>query len=183
MKKNIEDILENIENTPAGFGVRAIAAVTDLAIFFIVSFFLISLIYHGDLSHIGVVMENYGKSDEYTYFYIISWFVLILIIIALWTDWGGKTPGKALFNIHIVKLDNSSIGFTRSIIRFLGYILSTIPLFIGFFMIFVTKNKRGLHDLVSGTKVVYTSKAKTYYQDRWFGWTSYKLKEKDDNES
>ncbi|MEA1918610.1 MAG: RDD family protein, partial [Campylobacterota bacterium] len=41
------------------------------------------------------------------------------------------------------------------IIRYIGYIVSIIPLMIGFFMVAFRSDKRALHDLLAGTVVIY----------------------------
>ncbi len=128
--------MENKEDRPAGFWIRLSAYIVDNLIFAIV-FTLISSI-HSDFDAMYL-------------------FIFPLSIIVLWALWGGKTPGKALVGIHIVKLDGSPIGWVESIIRYLGYILNGITLLIGFLMIAVRRDKRGLHDLVAKTMVVHES--------------------------
>ena len=78
-----------------------------------------------------------------------------IIIIVLWAKWSGKTPGKAAMGIRIVKMNGENIDWKTSIIRYFGYFLSILTLFIGFLMVGFRKDKRGLHDLVAGTKVIH----------------------------
>jgi uncharacterized RDD family membrane protein YckC len=66
----------------------------------------------------------------------------------------GQTPGKKLAHIRVVDaqtLENAS--YWRLTLRFIGYFISLITL-IGFFVGLFRKDKRSLHDLLSGTAVI-----------------------------
>lgn len=66
----------------------------------------------------------------------------------------GQTPGKKLSRIRVVDaktFQNASIW--RLTLRFIGYFISFITL-IGFFIGLFRKDKRALHDLLSGTAVI-----------------------------
>jgi uncharacterized RDD family membrane protein YckC len=62
------------------------------------------------------------------------------------------TPGKRLSKIWVTGLKSERISIRKSAIRFLSKILST-QLLIGYIMIFLTRNKQGLHDLIAKTIV------------------------------
>lgn len=66
----------------------------------------------------------------------------------------GQTPGKMLFKIRVVGTDGHSLSLMKSFLRWIGYYLSTIPLMLGFLMIFFTRQKQALHDKVAGTYVI-----------------------------
>jgi uncharacterized RDD family membrane protein YckC len=80
----------------------------------------------------------------------------LIVTMLFWKKWRGATPGKRFVGIHIVdaktyeELDNK-----QAIIRSFGYIASTFSFLIGFLMVAFRKDKRGLHDLLAGTIVVY----------------------------
>ena len=79
-----------------------------------------------------------------------------MIFIFAWKKWN-STPGKMLFGIKIVDektMKEPSTG--QCLLRFLGYIVSTFTLFIGFLMIGFNKRKKGLHDYIAGTIVIYS---------------------------
>ena len=74
--------------------------------------------------------------------------------VLLWRR-DGQTPGKKFAQIRVVDaktLQRASYG--KLCLRFLGYFLSFVTI-IGFFLLFLRKDKRTLHDLLSGTAVVY----------------------------
>ena len=68
----------------------------------------------------------------------------------------GQTPGKMLLRLKVVRTDGTPLGFTRAAERFVGYILSLLPLYVGFLLIAFSREKQGLHDLIAGTFVIRT---------------------------
>ena len=71
-----------------------------------------------------------------------------------WT-WRGQTPGKMAVGVRIVDADGNSVGIGRSILRYIGYIVSFMMFFcFGFLMIAWDGKKQGLHDKIAGTYVV-----------------------------
>lgn len=62
--------------------------------------------------------------------------------------------GKRLFNLYIVDKNGNRLSYLHSFGRLVAYVVSAIPLNIGFFMIGFTSKKRGLHDLLASTYVV-----------------------------
>ena len=73
--------------------------------------------------------------------------------IAFW-QLNGATPGKMALGIRIVRSSGEPIGLSSAIVRYIGYSLSALILFIGYLMIAFSHNKRGLHDLIADTVVI-----------------------------
>ena len=65
------------------------------------------------------------------------------------------TPGKAVLGLKITDNDGNQITGGTATVRYLGYIISAIVLYIGFIMVGFSDKKRGLHDMIAGTLVVY----------------------------
>ena len=86
--------------------------------------------------------------------------VSVLVVTAIfWRRWKGATPGKRVMNIHVV--DAKTLGEVSSVqamTRSLGYIVSRLILLVGFLMVAFRKDKRGLHDMMAGTLVIYNHK-------------------------
>ncbi|MFA6191115.1 MAG: RDD family protein [Sulfurimonas sp.] len=81
---------------------------------------------------------------------------VFVVTILFWEKWRGATPGKKLLHIKIIDSQtHKEISNKQAIIRSLGYIASTLFFLIGFFMVAFHVNKRGLHDLLAGTVVIY----------------------------
>ena len=77
----------------------------------------------------------------------------IVYAVGFWT-WRGQTPGKMLVGIKIVRTDGYPVGFAKSILRFLGYIVSTLVLLLGYLWIAFNPEKQGFHDKIASTYVV-----------------------------
>ncbi|MBI2916995.1 MAG: RDD family protein [Chloroflexi bacterium] len=93
-----------------------------------------------------------------------NWSLLGGMIVAAWTlafwVWRGQTPGKMLVGVRIVKADGSKLSAGRAVLRYIGYALSSFTLGIGFLMIAFDKQKRGLHDIIAGTRVIKVDRGK-----------------------
>ncbi len=89
---------------------------------------------------------------------LLGWaFILIplAIIIILFYFISGQTPGLKAYDMKVI--DNQTgekPTLILSILRFL-YFNVILFTFIGLFFPFLRKDKRGIHDLLSGTSVVY----------------------------
>jgi len=67
----------------------------------------------------------------------------------------GATPGKLIIGARIVRLDGTPIGYQLALLRWLAARVSDMALCIGYLFIAFRPDKRALHDLMVGTKVVY----------------------------
>jgi uncharacterized RDD family membrane protein YckC len=82
--------------------------------------------------------------------FVINWLYYALLESSAWQ----ATLGKKALGLEVTDLEGRRIGFGRASGRFFGKILSTIIIFIGFFMIGFTAKKQGLHDILAGTLVL-----------------------------
>jgi uncharacterized RDD family membrane protein YckC len=81
---------------------------------------------------------------------------VLVVTMLFWKRWRGATPGKKFVHIKIVDAKTfEDITNTQAITRSFGYIASTFAFLIGFIMVAFRKDKRGLHDLLAGTAVIY----------------------------
>lgn len=75
-------------------------------------------------------------------------------VIGFWATWLA-TPGKLLMDCQVIDsktLDKPHLG--KLIIRYLAYIVSSIPLGLGFLWMLIDKHNRSWHDMLSGTVVI-----------------------------
>ncbi len=121
----------------AGFWIRFLAYIIDGVILAVINFVLALVVGGGA----GATALQIAVGPVY--------------VIGFWTA-AGATPGKMALGLRIITDDGQPIGLGRSIVRYLGYIVSAIILLIGFLMIAFTREKRGLHDFIAGTVVVRT---------------------------
>jgi uncharacterized RDD family membrane protein YckC len=66
----------------------------------------------------------------------------------------GQTPGDRVMKIRVVTARLKRVKPSRGIVRCVGLILATVPLFIGYLPIPFDKRRRGLADWLAGTVVV-----------------------------
>jgi uncharacterized RDD family membrane protein YckC len=96
------------------------------------------------------------KSLEWELIFEIS---VLLVTMLFWKRWRGATPGKKYVNIKIVDTKTlHNITNKQAITRSFGYIISTLLFLVGFLMVAFRKDKRGLHDLLADTVVIYDDK-------------------------
>jgi uncharacterized RDD family membrane protein YckC len=67
----------------------------------------------------------------------------------------GATLGKMIVGAKIVRLDGSPLGYKYAFFRYLGRIVSDMTCYIGYLIVAFREDKRALHDLIVGTRVIY----------------------------
>jgi uncharacterized RDD family membrane protein YckC len=70
------------------------------------------------------------------------------------TLWRGRTPGKRLLGVRIVRLDGKPLGWWAALNRFGGYAASIFTGLLGFFEMFWDDNRQALQDRIASTVVV-----------------------------
>jgi uncharacterized RDD family membrane protein YckC len=65
------------------------------------------------------------------------------------------TPGKRICGIYVIRTNGAPLDATYGAMRYLAYFLSALPLFLGFLMVLWSDERKALHDIVCGTRVVY----------------------------
>ena len=131
--------------TYASFGRRVMATVID-SILLLMLMYLMVMLFGMDEMFLDIEAHAFP-----TLFDLVS----LIIIIALWVRYGA-TPGKMLLDCKIVdSRTGADLKITQSIIRYFGYIVAMVPLFIGIFWILVSKRNQGFHDLLAKTVVLY----------------------------
>ena len=66
-----------------------------------------------------------------------------------------STFGKRALGLVVTDVYGNRLDFTRASIRYVGRIVSTVILYLGFVLIAFSDKKQGLHDMIAGTLVVY----------------------------
>ncbi len=84
---------------------------------------------------------------------MIPFLMITAYFIGFWR-WRGQTPGKLALGITIVRFNGDSLSWGGAIMRFLGYIISAVPVPIGFIWIAFDSRRQGLHDKLAETYVI-----------------------------
>lgn len=69
--------------------------------------------------------------------------------------WLGATVGKLILGARIVRLDGGPLGFNQAALRYVCETVCYLSFFVGYILIGIREDKRGLHDLLARTKVVF----------------------------
>ena len=130
-----------------GFWVRFLATILDSIMLVLVIMGLLLSIY-------GMTALSQPDTLGFGGFFINN----ILPIIAVLFFWYYKlaTPGKIMMNVKIV--DEATLGrppFGRLVLRYFAYIVSILPLFLGFIWVAFDKKKQAFHDKIAKTVVIY----------------------------
>ena len=139
---------ESTEIEYAGFWVRFIAVLLDLILIGILTILFVSIFFGFDWL---ITDEILTKANT------LNFLLVAVVSILLWVNWKGRTPGKRMMGIRIVSYpDYQGFGYKKAIIRkIVGYTLSLMIIGLGYIMIGIRRDKRGLHDLIAGTCVIY----------------------------
>jgi uncharacterized RDD family membrane protein YckC len=76
------------------------------------------------------------------------------VFVTFWTLIG-QTPGMRFLGIRLQRDGSNEIGFRTSVKRALAIPLSVIPFGLGFLAILISPRRRGWHDVIAGTEVIY----------------------------
>lgn len=131
-----------------GFWARAIAMILDSILLVIVTWPILLLFY--DLNT-PITTEDMATDTAYI---IISYVLPTIAVIALWRKYRA-TPGKMLFKAEVVDADtHEAMSLGQSVLRYFSYILSSLPMFLGFTWIALDSRKQAWHDKLAGTVVI-----------------------------
>jgi len=140
----------------AGFWRRAAALLVDLIILSVISSMFMPYNYFGFMELWD--SDVWGISEwlilpQLIFGNLLSILVAVAYFIFFWV-WRGQTPGKMVLGIKVIRPDGSNVSIEIAFLRYLGYIVSSVVLFIGFIWIAIDKYKQGFHDKIAGTYVV-----------------------------
>jgi len=131
-----------------GFWRRFLAYVIDTAIIVTVILVVAVAIY-------GREYLRLSREGQTLLFDIVFQIALPALAAILFWRFRGATPGKMLLSARIVDAETLGPPSTGKLIgRYFAYLVSMIPLFLGFIWIAVDKRKQGWHDKLAGTVVV-----------------------------
>ena len=154
----------------AGFRRRLIAALIDDIVFLLLSaalgFLIFGRSYFQGADEQAII--NAMASDDYLALfaemsketpYILYNSFASYLLPAVMTIWCWlkfmATPGKLLMSCHVVDAKTGNrISLLQAVLRYFGYIISLLPLGLGFLWIIWDKRKQGFHDKIAGTVVV-----------------------------
>ena len=139
---------------PAGFWIRFVAVLIDSLVLFVVEFVLgvvAGLVWGGEIAETKVF-----KGTVTAFMFVFG----SVYYVALHTAFG-QTLGKMAMKIRVVPLDGGRISAGAAILRYIGYFVSGLIVGIGYLMAGLRHDKRALHDLLAGTRVIRLGEARS----------------------
>jgi len=85
---------------------------------------------------------------------VVSVAFIIAYYLFFWTV-AGRTPGKYLMGLRVLLRSGKKLKLRHAVFRYAGYYLSGLAFGLGFFWILVDDERRGWHDRLAGTLVIY----------------------------
>ncbi len=148
-----------------GFWRRSVAFSIDKVILLIISL----IVYY-----IGsrIMAPDYGLIDLFSpSVYTLLWsyygvtIVLDMVYFTYFHGMTGQTPGKRLLGLRVIQKSGAPMTLGAAFLRWVGYLISKIFLYMGFIWVAFSRGKRGWHDIIAGTYVVQMQKSRqTTYQ-------------------
>ena len=155
----------SLEGEYAGFVTRAIAFIIDMLIIELTVFAITGVV----IMIIGFFASLYNTlpwASEGRFEPVTLWtagiittltlFVMIWLYPTIFWMINGQTMGKRIMGLRVVRMDGSEMTFWRGLVRVFGYWVSAVALFLGFIWVLFSNERRGWHDKLAGTCVVYS---------------------------
>jgi uncharacterized RDD family membrane protein YckC len=157
IKHTISPQIPTINYAP--FSSRALGFLTDIFMIGLPISLLLVTIFGYDQMHtagaIDVITNNQKalQNPPNPLSSILQIVLFMVVTVELWHRYT-QTPGKKLAHIRVVDAKTlAPATYAKLTVRFVGYFLSLISI-VGFFMGYLRRDKRCLHDLISGTAVI-----------------------------
>ncbi|HEX9395485.1 MAG TPA: RDD family protein [Burkholderiales bacterium] len=138
-------------SSPDGVGLwqRLLAFAIDTLVLFVVLVPLVLAIYGRDY----VVRSAGGYAGFWDF--ALQVVVPAAATVLFWRFYGA-TPGKIAIGARIVDARSGGAPSTGRLVgRYFAYLISAVPLFLGFVWIAIDRRKQGWHDKIAGTLVIY----------------------------
>ncbi|MGZ8254571.1 MAG: RDD family protein [Burkholderiaceae bacterium] len=131
----------------AGFWLRVGAALIDTILVSLIIWPVLTAVYGMDYWSGEQLIQ--GPVD-----FLVSWVLPAVAVILFWLA-RQATPGKMAVGARIVDArTGGKPGTAQLLIRYLGYYVAMLPLFIGILWVAFDPRKQGWHDKMAGTVVV-----------------------------
>ncbi|ASC73626.1 hypothetical protein XM38_045970 [Halomicronema hongdechloris C2206] len=149
-----------LEFVLAGIGNRAIALLVDylLLAIFLLLLQLIYLVLIDQLALMGVFLGTETETLELwliAIFLVVSFALYVGYFVGFETLWYGRSPGKRLVNIRVIRDDAQPARLFQATLRSLLRPVDDV-LFLGYFLIMFGAREKRLGDWLAGTLVVQT---------------------------
>jgi uncharacterized RDD family membrane protein YckC len=87
------------------------------------------------------------------------WSLVVATYFVLFWTLGGETPGMRLLALRVSNGAGDPPRLGQALRRLVGMVLAALPFFAGYLLVLVDDRRRGLHDMLAGTVVVYAPRS------------------------
>lgn len=162
----------NLINQPAGFASRTVAMLIDivaislgLTIFtyltsVVLTFFGLDIVLQ-EMESVSLTVRNIMRVFVVLSVGTVLAFANVTYFVLLWSL-DGKTIGMGLLGLRVisVRTEDEDVRVLQALIRYVGLWLCVVPLLLGFLWILGHDERKGWHDIMSKTQVVYDWEAR-----------------------
>jgi len=137
-------------NEKAGFFQRLIAYLIDNVLLSILTGIVVAIGTMGSLA----MMNN---QTVVMAIMVLMWALIVIVYFGYFIYFygtSGQTLGKKMLNIKVVSTDGTPLTYKKGLLRVIGYIIASIPIYIGYIWMLFDKNKQNWEDKIANTYVV-----------------------------
>ena len=146
-----------------GFWRRLVAYTIDKIILYFISLFLLLIAFlalgQGGLSLSNIVAT--GDIPRGTGLVVIAYAVAMFITDMIYFIWFhgsvGQTPGKMILGLRVIQASGDDMTFGAAFLRWVGTLVSSFFLSLGYLWIAFDGKKQGWHDKIAATLVIRTA--------------------------
>ncbi len=155
----------SLEGQYAGFVTRMGAFIIDILIInvsVLASTAVVSLIFGFFNSVFELMPRTGGNGFDAAGAWVAGFAAVLSLLVMAWlypvVFWmiNGQTIGKKVMGLRVVRMDGKPMTFWRGLARVFGYWVSAVPLFLGFIWVIFSNKRRGWHDMLANTCVIYS---------------------------
>jgi uncharacterized RDD family membrane protein YckC len=133
----------------AGFWRRAVAHLIDMAIYVPVAMAVLYGVYGPEY------FAEQGTPFQGFWDVVIQELLPLVLVVWLWHRYGA-TPGKQMMQLRIIDAHTGErLSWAKATLRYFAYIVSLLPLGLGFLWIAWDRRKQGFHDKIARSLVIY----------------------------
>jgi uncharacterized RDD family membrane protein YckC len=133
----------------AGLVTRAVALLVD-----VLAINALAVLASGAVSLIASLLGHKGGLNlEEVLAGGVVWALWVALYFVVFWTLTGQTPGDRLLGVRVISVKGGRIRIRQAALRFVGLVLSAIPLGAGFLPVLVDDQRRGFHDRIAHTVV------------------------------
>jgi len=131
----------------AGFWIRVGATLIDTILLLIIITPVLTKIYGSEYWLGGTYIQGFWD--------VLFSYILPAIVVVIFWAYKSATPGKMATNLTIVDAKTGGKPtIAQFVIRYIGYYVAMLPLFLGIIWVGIDPRKQGWHDKLAGTVVI-----------------------------